>query len=84
MENKRKILNNSGAWVGVGTAIGAAIYAITNEPTWIAVGVAIGAALSWRKPKKSKDQLFRHLLTKTTTKDKARMIKKAAFQIRGK
>ena len=52
MENKRKILNNSGAWVGVGTAIGAAIYAITNEPTWIAVGVAVGAALSWRKPKK--------------------------------
>ena len=52
MENKRKVLNNSGAWVGVGTAIGAAIYAITNEPTWIAVGVAVGAALSWRKPKK--------------------------------
>ena len=58
MENKRKILSNSGAWVGVGTAIGAAIYAITNEPTWIAVGVAIGAALSWRNPKKSKDQLL--------------------------
>ncbi len=52
MENKRKILNNSGAWVGVGTAVGASIYAITNEPTWIAVGVAIGAALSWRNPKK--------------------------------
>ncbi len=56
MENKRKILNNSGAWVGVGAAIGTSIYAITNEPTWIAVGVAIGAALSWRNPKKSKDQ----------------------------
>ena len=52
MGNKRKSLNNSGAWVGVGAAIGAAIYAITNEPTWIAVGVAVGAALSWRKPKK--------------------------------
>ena len=52
MENKRKSLNNSGAWIGVGTAIGAAIYSITNEPTWIAVGVAIGAALSWRNPKK--------------------------------
>ena len=45
-------IKNSGAWVGVGAAIGAAIYAITNEPTWIAVGVAVGAALSWRKPKK--------------------------------
>ena len=44
MENERKVIKNSGAWVGVGTAIGAAIYAITNEPTWIAVGVAVGAA----------------------------------------
>ena len=42
---------NRGDWVGVGTAIGAAVYALTNEPTWIAVGVAIGAALSWTKPK---------------------------------
>ena len=58
MENERKGIKNSAAWVGVGTAIGAAIYAITNEPTWIAVGVAVGAALSWRKPKKSKDQLL--------------------------
>jgi len=35
----------------VGVAIGAALYAATNEPVWIAVGVAIGAALGWRKPK---------------------------------
>ena len=41
MENERKGIKNSGAWVGVGTAIGAAIYAITNEPTWIAVGVVL-------------------------------------------
>ncbi len=52
MENKKISMRNSGALVGVGTAIGVAVYAITNEPTWIAVGVAIGAALSWRKPKK--------------------------------
>ena len=52
MENKKKSMPNSGAWVGVGTAIGVAIYAVTNEPTWIAVGVAVGAALSLRKPKK--------------------------------
>ena len=52
MENEGKGMKKSGAWVGVGTAIGAAVYAITNEPTWIAVGVAVGAALSWRKPKK--------------------------------
>jgi len=52
IENKKISLRNTGAWVGVGTAIGVAVYAITSEPTWIAVGVAIGAALGWRKPKK--------------------------------
>ena len=41
---------NSGNWVGVGAALGAAVFAATNEPVWIAVGVAIGAALSWQKP----------------------------------
>ena len=42
---------NAGNWIGVGTAIGAAVFALTNEPVWIAVGIAIGAALGWRKPK---------------------------------
>ena len=49
--NKLKDSNNAGNWIGVGTAIGAAIFASTNEPTWLAVGVAIGAALDWRKSK---------------------------------
>jgi len=51
MENKFKNSNNAGNWIGVGTAIGAAVFATTNEPVWIAIGVAIGAALGWRKPK---------------------------------
>ena len=42
-------LKNTGSWIGLGTAIGAAVFAATNEPTWIAVGVAIGAALSLNK-----------------------------------
>ncbi len=42
--------NNTGNWIGVGTAIGAAVFAATNEPVWIAVGVAVGAALSSQKP----------------------------------
>ena len=42
--------NNTGNWVGVGTAIGAAVFAATNNPVWIAVGVAVGAALGWQKP----------------------------------
>ena len=51
MSRKCKNSDNSGNWIGIGTAIGAAVYAVTNEPVWIAVGVAIGAALGWRKPK---------------------------------
>ena len=45
-----KTPDNSGQWIGVGTAVGAAVFAATNEPVWIAVGIAIGAALSLRKP----------------------------------
>ena len=50
MGKKSENFKNTGSWIGVGTAIGAAVFAATNEPTWIAVGVAIGAALSWRNP----------------------------------
>ena len=45
-----KTTGNAGQWIGIGTAIGAAVFAATNEPVWIAVGVAVGAALSVRKP----------------------------------
>ena len=48
-DNKSKSTYNTRVWVGVGTAIGIAVFAATNEPVWIAVGVAIGAALSQRK-----------------------------------
>ena len=49
MIKKFKDSNNGGTFIGTGTAIGVAVFAITNEPTWIAVGVAIGAAISWMK-----------------------------------
>ena len=55
MNNKSTNSYNTGNWIGVCTAIGAALFAATNEPTWIAVGVAIGAALGSRKPKGEKD-----------------------------
>ena len=32
---------NAGNWIGVGTAIGAAVFALTNEPVWIAVAKGI-------------------------------------------
>ena len=54
MDNQSKNLNNGRHWVGVGTAIGVAVFAFTNEPTWIGVGVAIGAALSLTNAKNSK------------------------------
>ena len=52
MEETPKATANNGTWIGVGTAVGAAVFAATKDPTWIVVGVAIGAALSWRPPKK--------------------------------
>ena len=55
MNKKFKNSDNGGNWIDVGTAIGAAVFAATNEPVWIAVGVAIGAALGWRKPKNKKE-----------------------------
>jgi len=56
MGNKSPTSNGAGHWVGVGTAIGATVFAVTRYPVWIGVGVAIGAALSWRPPsKKSED-----------------------------
>tara|TARA_B100000131_G_scaffold210000_1_gene201938 strand:- start:323 stop:481 length:159 start_codon:yes stop_codon:yes gene_type:complete len=51
MNNKSTNSKNTGNWIGVGTAIGAAVFAATKEPVWIAVGVAIGAALGSRQPK---------------------------------
>ena len=51
MKEKKTIKRSdaAGNWVGVGAAIGAAVFAATNEPAWIGVGVAIGAALSFKK-----------------------------------
>lgn len=51
MNKKSNNFKNTGSWIGVGTAIGVAVFAATKEPAWIAVGVAVGAALSWDKQK---------------------------------
>ena len=56
MNKKFKNSNNVGNWIGVGTAIGAPVFAATNEPVWTAVGVAIGAALGWQKPKNKNEK----------------------------
>ena len=51
MNKKFENCDNAGNWIGVWTAIGAAVFAATNEPVWIGIGVAIGAAIGWQKPK---------------------------------
>lgn len=56
MNKKLNYFKNSGNWIGVGTAIGVAVFAVTNEPTWIAVGVAVGAALGWQKNKNENEK----------------------------
>ena len=57
MQNKAEVSKMTGNWIGVGTAIGAVIFALTREPVWIGVGVAIGAALDWRVAKKQKNDI---------------------------
>ena len=52
MNDKKKSFKKMGSMLGIGTAIGASIFAATNEPVWLAVGVALGAALSQVKRKK--------------------------------
>ena len=52
MNDKKKSFKKMGSMVGIGTAMGAAIFAATNEPVWLAVGVALGAAISQVKRKK--------------------------------
>ena len=43
--------DNAGNYIGVGVAIGVAIFALTHEPVWIALGVSIGAALGYKRKK---------------------------------
>ena len=45
-------MKNRGDWIGVGVAIGAAVFAMTRNPVWIGVGVAVGAGLSWTRDRK--------------------------------
>ena len=56
MSKKLENSDSVGNWIGVGTAIGAAVFAATNEPVWLAVGVAIGAAMGGRKPKQKNEK----------------------------
>ena len=53
MNEKNKKTTNAGNGVGVGVALGAVLFVLTNEAVWIALGVAIGAAFDWNKSKKN-------------------------------
>ena len=53
-----KFINkNSGNWIAVGVAIGAVIFALTQEPVWIATGIALGAAIDWTSREKNSSWL---------------------------
>ena len=41
--------DKAGNWIGVGAALGVAIFTITNEPVWISIGVVFGAALGFKR-----------------------------------
>tara|TARA_A100001037_G_scaffold198832_1_gene177877 strand:+ start:167 stop:316 length:150 start_codon:yes stop_codon:yes gene_type:complete len=45
---------NLGTWMAVGSGIGTAFFAATDEPSWIAAGIAIGVALHFANSKRSK------------------------------
>ena len=47
----KKNIRNSGNWIGVGTALGAVVFALTKDPVWIGVGVALGGAIEWTSRK---------------------------------
>ena len=51
MNKNQKLINSkfAGNWIGVGVALGALVFVLTNEPVWIAVGVAVGAAVDWER-----------------------------------
>ena len=53
---KHKNSYKRSVWIGVWTAIGVLVPALTNQPVWytvwLAVGVVIVATFSWHKPKK--------------------------------
>ena len=48
-DSDQETIRHAGNWIGVGTAIGAALFALTDEPLCIALGVVLGAALDSRK-----------------------------------
>jgi|SaaInl5LU_22_DNA_1037371.scaffolds.fasta_scaffold38344_2 hypothetical protein len=56
MSKAPKNTNNAGSWIAIGTAIGAAIFALTGDPVWIGVGVALGAALGSARADKTKEK----------------------------
>ena len=55
MDNRPENSQRADDWIGVGVAVGAAVFVATDEPAWIALGVAMGAALGWQKPEQQDD-----------------------------
>ena len=52
MRKETKNFENTGS----GIAIGAAIFALSNDPVWIGVFVALGAAIGSARPNNNKEK----------------------------
>ena len=56
MRKETKNSENTGSGIAIGAAIGAAIFALSNDPVWIGVFVALGAAIGSARPNNNKEK----------------------------
>jgi len=56
MSKETKSSKNIGSSIAISTAIGATIFALTNDPVWIGVCVALGAAIGSARADSNKEK----------------------------
>ena len=56
MRKETKNSENTGSGIAIGAAIGAAIFALSNDPVWIGVCVALGAAIGSARADSNKEK----------------------------
>jgi hypothetical protein len=56
MSKETKNSENIGSSIAMSTAIGATIFALTNDPVWIGVCVALGAAIGSARADSNKEK----------------------------
>ena len=56
MRKETKNSENTGSGIAIGAAIGAAIFALSNDPVWIGDYVALGAGIGSARPNNNKEK----------------------------